>query len=462
MLVVRQGLVQGLNIGGGILLARLLSPAEFGVFGILSFLLGFLTAFGDFGLGAGLVQQPHLPTRSELRTVFTVQSLLLLALAALVAIFAGPIAAFAHLPAHDAVVLRVIALALPFASAQAIPSVQLERSLSFGRLAVIESTQALAYNVTLIGLVWHGLGPLAVAFAILTRSMTGALVGTLVRRWPVGFALDRKRLPELMAFGIPFQGVMAVSMLKDSSTPVLVSTLFGAAAVGFVQWSQVVAAYPVFALMVFQRLYLPSFARMQSHPEALGPFVERVLRLTNSVVAPLALLTLALIEPITRIVYGDKWLVALPLFRLLWAANLIVPTAQPLLSLISASGRSRLAFAFAVSWAVLTWGVGWLAMRWLGLIGFGWTNVVVQFTGFAVVSSAKRLTAFRALRAGVPPWACALPIAGLAWGWSHFHPLRSLPQLVAVLLAALAVYAVAFGPSLRREVDSLRATEIPS
>ena len=261
-----------MNIGGGILLARALSPAEFGIFGVLTFLLNFLIAFGDFGLGAGLVRQPHAPTRSELRTVFTTQTLLLIFLATLVAVLATPIAVFAHLPAEDANVLRLIALALPFASAQAIASVQLERTLSFGRLAAVESTQAFAYNAVVLMLVWNGFGPMAIAWAILARTTTGALVASLLRPWSFGLAIDRLRLRALMSFGIPFQGVMAISLVKDSITPLLVSSLFGAAAVGWVQWSQLVAAYPVFALGVFQRLYLPSFSRMLAHPEALGGF----------------------------------------------------------------------------------------------------------------------------------------------------------------------------------------------
>jgi PST family polysaccharide transporter len=454
-LVLRQGFVQGMNVGGGILLARALTPAEFGIFGVLTFLLGFLTAFGDFGLGAGLVRQSHAPTRGELRTVFTTQTLLLLFLATVVAVLARPIALFAHLPAEDATVLRLIALALPFASAQAISSVQLERTLSFGRLAAVESAQAFAYNAVVLTLVWNGAGPMAIAWAILARTSTGALVASLLRPWPFGLAIDRARLHELMRFGIPFQGIMAISLVKDSITPLVISTLFGAAAVGWVNWSQIVAAYPVFALGVFQRLYLPSFSRMLAHPEALGGFAEKIVRLANAIVAPLAVLTFVMIDPITRIVYGDKWVVAIPMFRLLWCANLIVPTSTPLLSLITASGRSRLAFAFALTWALMTWGIGWLSMRAYGVIGYGWTNVAVQLTGFAVIAAAKRIAPFRVLRPAALPWAYALPVGALAALWHHFRPVHTLPQLVLVLASALAIYVAAIGPRLRRDVATL-------
>jgi O-antigen/teichoic acid export membrane protein len=194
---------------------------------------------------------------------------------------------------------------------------------------------------------------------------------------------------------------------------------------------------------------------MMAHPEALGGFAEKIVRLANAIVAPLAILTFVLIDPITRIVYGDKWVVAIPMFRLLWCANLIVPTSTPLLSLITASGRSRLAFAFALTWAVMTWGIGWIAMRSFGVLGYGWTNVVVQLTGFAVIAAAKKIAPFRVLRPAALPWLFAVPVGALAALWQHLRPVHGVVQLVALLVSAAALYAAAIGPRLRRDVAAI-------
>src|SRR5258708_20608559 len=70
---VRQVLTAGMGFLGGILLARLLSPAEFGLYAIITFLLPFLLTFGDVGLAAGLVRQAHEPVGEGHQPVFTVQ-----------------------------------------------------------------------------------------------------------------------------------------------------------------------------------------------------------------------------------------------------------------------------------------------------------------------------------------------------------------------------------------------------
>src|SRR6188508_3013008 len=72
----RQVVVQAVNLAGGISLARLLTPAEFGVFGIVTFVLSFLTTLGDVGLGASLIRQHSEPDEHDYRVIFSAQQAL--------------------------------------------------------------------------------------------------------------------------------------------------------------------------------------------------------------------------------------------------------------------------------------------------------------------------------------------------------------------------------------------------
>jgi O-antigen/teichoic acid export membrane protein len=77
-LALRQVAVQALNIGGGIFLARLLTPSEFGLYAIVTFLVAFLTAFGGTGLAASLIRQPDEPSEIEYRSLYTLQQVLVM------------------------------------------------------------------------------------------------------------------------------------------------------------------------------------------------------------------------------------------------------------------------------------------------------------------------------------------------------------------------------------------------
>src|SRR5439155_17461075 len=96
---LRQAIVQGLNFVGTIFLAWLFSSSEFGVYAVIAFILSFLIAFGDAGLGASLVRQVEEPSRDDYRSIFTVQQMMVVAVVGVFWLAARQVAQAYHLPA---------------------------------------------------------------------------------------------------------------------------------------------------------------------------------------------------------------------------------------------------------------------------------------------------------------------------------------------------------------------------
>jgi O-antigen/teichoic acid export membrane protein len=445
--VMALGLRQVLNVGmsslGGILLARLLSPSEFGLFAVVTFLLTFLMTFGDAGLAASLVRQAHEPAEEDYQAVFTVQQVLVVSVVVLFWLVSPWVAAGYHLPRHDSWVFRLVALSLLCTSFQVIPAARLERHLSFEKLAMIEVAMTFVFYSTAVGLAWKGVGPLSFAIAMVARSLTGAILVNRVSPWRIRWHWDWERARVHLKFGVPYQGIGFISLLTSSFTPFFIGLLLGAGSVGYINWAQMVSGYPVLALMVLQRVYLPAFARLQLHREELSQFVEQVVRATNVLAAPGAILTLVSIEPITKLVFGQKWLPALPLFYLLWGANLFVPTATPLIALLNALGHSRTAFNFALMWLLGTWVLGVPLILAFGTIGFGIAGLCINATNLILYRVAQSHLRFRILQMIVPAWCVAL-MTGLAiYCLIHFWPATGLVGLGSYLALGLTVYALA-------------------
>lgn len=439
---VRQILVQGLNVVTGIVLARLLSPSDFGLFGIITFVLTFLVAFGDVGLGASLIRETEEPSGEDYRTVFTAQQSLVLAVVFAAWITSPLLARAYHLPAHEAILFRLVALSLLFTSFQVIPAVRLERHLQFQKLAAVEVAQAVVYNAVTIATAFAGWGPFSFVLGLLARSVAGAAIINAISPWHLGWRWDSLSIRKHLSFGIPYQGIAFTSLLKDSITPFFVGFVLGTSQVGYINWAQMVAAFPVLALMVMQRVYLPAFARLQLHREALSQFVEHVLRATNALVAPVAILTLVFIEPLTKYVFGQKWLVALPLFYLLWVANIFVPTATPLLALLSALGHSRTAFKFALIWMLGTWILGAPLILAFGTIGFAIANLCVMFTNLLLYREVQAHLKFRVLPIILPVWCAAAGIGLAAYLVRHFTPPTGLVGLGIYFALGLSTFAL--------------------
>jgi PST family polysaccharide transporter len=217
--------------------------------------------------------------------------------------------------------------------------------------------------------------------------------------------------------------------------------LLGRAAVGHLDWATMVAGFPLTGLILFQRLYVGSFSRMHRHPEELAGFVTRVLSIAHAIVAPVAVVTFVLIEPIVRIVFGEAWLVAIPLVRWLWLGCLVMPTVAPLTGLLHALGRSRTVLACTLGGLVLMWAAGVPLVLTLGETGSAVAMLAVHAAGIVIWRSAKQLVPFRVLKPAVLMWAAALPAGALAFWWHRTWPLTSVPQLVLCGGAATAVYA---------------------
>ena len=454
---IRQSGVLGLNLMGSVILARLLTPGEFGVYAVVLFARSFLAAFADGGLGAGLIRQPDEPETADYRAVFTVQQAVVGFTTLLLLILAPVLGAAYDLPAGGVWLLRLLALSLFFTSLQSVPSIRLERRLAFGPLATAGVAEAVTFNAVAVALAALGAGVVSFGIAVAAQALVGAGILLLAGRWPMGWALDWPRVRRHLAFGLPFQGILFVSLAKDSITPVLIGLLSGARDLGYVRWAQTFGAFAVLALMLLGRIYMPLFARLQHNPERLGWAVAQSIRATNAIVAPLAVLSLALAPPITRLVFGDQWLPALPIFYLLWIANLFVPTATPLLGLLNALGESRLALGFALTWMLGTWVVGAPLILAFGAAGFGVANALVQLTNLVLFKVANDRVPLKFLTLAGPAWLIAGGLGAVVVLVQQVVPVTSVAVLAFYLVAALMAYALACWLQWRDEVRGIWA-----
>lgn len=441
-LLTRQLLVQGFNIIGGILLARILSPSEYGYYAIITFILSFLISFGDVGLGASLIRQTKEPKKEDYQAVFTAQQLLILVV---IVIFWGitPFIIYKYKIQTDELwSIRFLVLTLFFTSLQSMASIKLERNLCFNKLAVVEICQSAIFNSSLVGLAFIGLGIKGFVIALLVRSIIGALLANIFSPWEIGLRIDWDKIKSHLSFGIPYQGINFISLVKDSITPIFIGYFLGATEVGYINWATMTAAYAVLALMVFQRLYLPAFSRMKDHPEDLSLFVEKIIAATNMVVAPLSVLLLVYIIPITKIIFGEKWLAALPLFYLLWLANLFVATATPVMGLLNALGFSRITFLFALVWMLGTWIFGIPLIYLWGSIGYAWANLLVQFTNIFLFRIAQKKVRFKIIKVVYPFWAFSFFVGCIMYFVQYQWPVKNIIILFLNLMVGLVIYSL--------------------
>lgn len=454
---VRQIAVQGANVLGTVLLTRIFSTSQFGLFVILIFASKAITLLSGAALSLQAVRSPKPLSLHSLRVLFTAQSILSVVGGIALWTLAPTIAVAYHAGDAAVIALRIVSIGVMLSCLQSIPTALLERDLRFGRLAISEISVAIAFNTIAVAAAWAGLGIKGVAIGIASQVVVGCVVVNAMKPWSIGLAFDLRVLRQEIGSGIAYFGVSVTSIVKDAVNPVFMGLLLGAADVGLATWANLVSAYSVMALQMLQRVYIPTFSRLAHDPDHLDEFVKSVLKLTNAVTAPLACMLLVLIHPITVDIFGVKWLRAVPAFYLFWIGNLFVPTVSPLLALLQALGRGRVALAAAVMWMLLTWGFGVPAIMWLGITGTGLATCLVNLSNYFVVRIARRHIRFRILPQILPIWCLGVAVASVIWLLNLFHPARSVALLLAYLIAGVALYLLLFYVTNRTSVRAFLA-----
>ncbi|MDF3064706.1 MAG: undecaprenyl-diphospho-oligosaccharide flippase [Polyangiaceae bacterium] len=373
LLTVRAVLLQLMTLGGQVMLARSLEPRDFGVYAILRFALSFFVFFGDVGLGGALIQKKNQPTEDEVGNVFTLQLLLTSGVVVVVWSFAGLVDnVWPDLPTSGPWLLRVLALDLLLTSLRTIPSIMMERTLQFAKLAVLDIVLSFAFYATAVGLALTGHGSQSLVIAVLTQGFVGAVLAYALHPYRPRLRLSREVLRPIIKFGIPFQLTQMIGFLNGAVTPIYAGAALGARALGLINWAQDTAYFPLKAVEIVGRAAFPLYSRLQENPRALGESFGRAVYLCAIATAFFVALVFSMGSNVVHVVFTDKWAAALPILYV-YAGVISIGFYTPIIAaLLNATGRPQLLFRLSCIWVALAWvGVALATPRW-GIDGYAY------------------------------------------------------------------------------------------
>ncbi len=433
---------------GGIVLARLLTPEEFGLYAILAFAIGLGVALSDLGLGAALVQRRDLDPRATLGTAFTVNLGLAAALALTIAVLAPVLGRRLAVATDVTAPLRCLALLVVLSSLRMPAAVLLERRLAYLPLTIAETADTVVFYLVAVAAAAAGAGLWSFVWgAVLGRAVHVGILWAATRPLPPRPGWRRRELAPVLAFGVPYQGSALVGIARDAALPTVVAAWSGVAAVGLLNWAAALAFQPLQVVTIAGRVLFPALSRLQGDGQRFAEAAGRALNRVATVLYPAALLVLAGADPIVRLVYGDAWVAAIPAVRLFCVGALLGGTSTILVHALYGLGRADLAFRLNLVWAALVWALTLLLVPRLGFVGFAVASVCVGVTGVLPAVLLRRLVPIRVLSAVRMPLAAALAsaivLATLSAVWIH-----DIPSLLVGGGVALAVYiglALAWG-----------------
>ena len=451
----RQGLSALVGFASGVVLARALAPADFGLFAIASFVVVFTGMITDLGLHAALVQRSEAPTERDLQVAFTLQQLA--ATVAFALIWRGASVLPAIYPKASAEIVglvRLLSFDLFFLSWSRPSEALLERSLRYARLAPIDVIGTVVYGGVAIVLALGGAGVWSFGVAFLVTSLMRFVLLYRAAPWTMGFAFDARSAHTLLAAGLPLQLGRVLAQAQYWITPTLVAGMIGPSAAGFLQWAAGNGRKPLDVLEYFARVSLPHFARLQ-HDEAE---VQRTLSRYVTVFTLVTALWLAVLavagRDLVEFVYTDRWLPAVPAMVLFAGVGLLVALRIIVSAALAGLGRMMVIAHISVVTALTTIAASVLLVIWLGPIGVPLGQLIGAAAALPLLSAALDAGAMSrvatAARAALAPAAVAI-VVGLLIHLAPLGPmLRGLSTAAGMSVAYAAIVWLS-GPLWLRE-----------
>lgn len=325
----------------GLILARLLTPAEFGILGMITVLLAVSNSIIDSGFSQALIRKIDLKP-IDYNTVFIFNLIVAFLLCALLLWSAPAISLFFKEPALTSVT-RVMSLLLIINAFSIIPRTLLTKSIDFKKQTKASLISSLLSGVIGIGMAYGNLGVWSLVGQVLSKQLLYTILLWISVRWKPAIEFSLASFTELYKFGANLLVSGLLETIYKNIYTLVIGRYYSSSQLG--QYTRAELFTTIFSTnltMAIQRVSYPALSTIQHDDERLKEAYRRVIKCTMLVTFLLMLGLSAVAYPLIIILIGDKWLVAASFLQILCLAQMFYPLHAINLNVLNVKGRSDL------------------------------------------------------------------------------------------------------------------------
>lgn len=325
----------------GVILARILTPEDFGLMGMLVIFTSLATAFVESGMGSGLIQKQD-KTDLDYSTVFVFNFVVALLIYIILFVAAPYVSEYYHEP-RLTTLMRVTSLNIIIGSFVAIQRIKLNIELKFKALAKINVAANFLSGGMAILLAWLGLGYWALAIQLLLVGLISFWLFLLLKSWQYSFKFSKKSFDELFGFGSKLLFSALYAQALKNVYNVYIGKHYSVRDLGFygraLSFTELIAGT---VNSVIQQVTFPILAHLRDDPEKMISIFRRLIKMSAFIIFPSMVLISVLAEPIVLLLFSEKWASVIPMLQWMVFARVLYPASSLNLNLLNANGRSDL------------------------------------------------------------------------------------------------------------------------
>lgn len=442
-----------LSLVSTMVLARLLTPRDFGLVAMVTTVTGFLRVFKDAGLSIATVQREKI-THAQVSNLFWI-NIGVSALTSLVLAGSAPLVAWFYHNARLIPITLFLSLTFLISGSTVQHQALLKRQMRFKTLAMIDVSSMTVGVLVGVIMALIGCGYWSLVGSSLSMETSGLVLTWSVSRWRPQLPSRSSGVGPLVSFGAHRTAGDLILSLARGCDNLLIGRFYGAAAVGLYSRASILLIRPLEQFLgPINAVFMPALCRLQSQP---ARYRSTFLRLYEVIALTAFLFTglfLALARPLTLVMLGPKWEQAAAIFGGFTIAALCVPLANASAWLFTSQGRGRDMFVAQSinACAVLLSFVAGLPFGPVGVaIAFSVSNLLVRvpiyYFGAGRRGPVSTGDLWRVFFRHLPVWIVVFGVTSLTLALvANLAPLGQLLVCVPVgLLTGIGIIC-AFGP----------------
>jgi O-antigen/teichoic acid export membrane protein len=363
------------------ILAHLLNPSDFGLMAIVMVVIGFSHAFLDMGISNAIIHKQEI-THEQLSTLYWVNVLAGCLLFLLISILAPFIANFYHETELTRLIILVAITFLiqPFGQQFMI---LLEKELSFDKIAKVQMSTKILSLLVSVGFAYFGYGVYSIVYGLLAAIIlqTILFLNIGIREHKPSIVFKWNQITDFINFGMYQMGERTINYFNYQIDTILIGKFLGSEALGIYSIAKELIMRPAQILNpIVTRVTFPTMAKIQNDTLQLKNIYLKTINYLSSISFPIYALMIVLSPEIILILFGEKWIEAIPILQILSIYGALRSTANPIGSLLLAKGKARLGFYWNLGMFLFIPIVIYVSSHW-GLMGiaWGWVSISIIF-----------------------------------------------------------------------------------
>ena len=334
--------VQLVSFALTIVLARLLTPKEYGTVGLLIVFISFSQVFIDSGFSKALIQKQK-RTNEDISTVFYFNLIVALICYLVLWISAPFISDFYNIPKLDNL-LKVLSISLFFNALFAIPNTLLSIDMNFKSITKVNFISTVISGLAALYLAYQNFGEWALVYQTLIKSVLMALLFWFSTKWKPLFLFSKDSFKNLFGFGSKLLVNSIMNNLVNNFASLFIAKIISAQQLGYyTRGTQNADTAFRTIYSIIDIVLLPDLAPHQNQLELLIEGTKKIIKTAALLVIPLFFGLTIISKPLIILLLTDKWALAIPIMQLICLSRLITIISGININLLYVLGRSDLA-----------------------------------------------------------------------------------------------------------------------